>query len=148
MYDLSRPRHSDVGTDEEIGVDDAKLAAAPEPDLAAVDARADDEVVVVSEHLVVAECLQRGACRQPLGKSTVDRAPGRLRTGIAATGRTIDRLAVLIEDLEGGRRRSRLRKGIVFQAQCVEQRIGGSPTAALDLGGIGVDMLLIESAII
>src|SRR5262249_12659666 len=46
----------------------AKLAVGPEPDLAAVDAGADHEIVVVAEHLVVAECLQRGACRQCLGE--------------------------------------------------------------------------------
>src|SRR5262249_39908607 len=53
MDDLSRPRHSGVGTDKEIGIDKAKLAVGSEPDLAAVDAGADDEVVVVTEHLVV-----------------------------------------------------------------------------------------------
>jgi hypothetical protein len=61
--DLSSTRHRSVGTDEEIRVDKTELATAQEPDLAAIDARADNEVVVVTEHLVVAECLQRGACR-------------------------------------------------------------------------------------
>src|SRR5215468_8720063 len=58
MDDLSRPRDRSVGPDEEIGIDVAKLAVGPEADLAAVDARADNEVVVVTEDLVVVEALQ------------------------------------------------------------------------------------------
>src|SRR5215470_15787389 len=112
--DLSGSRDRAIGTDEEIRVDDTELAVGPEPDLAAIDAGADHEVVVVTEHLVVVEALQRGARRQRLGEGAVDGAPRRGRAGIATTRRTIDRLAILIEDLEGGRRRSRLREGIVF----------------------------------
>src|SRR3981081_2200027 len=59
--DLSRPRHSSVGADEEIGIDVAELADALETDLAAVDAATDGEVVVVTEQLVVVDALQRGA---------------------------------------------------------------------------------------
>jgi hypothetical protein len=57
-------------------------------------------------------------------------------------------LAVLIEDLEVGRRRSRLREAIVFEAQGIEQRIGPIAAAALDLGRVAVDMFLVEPAII
>src|SRR5262249_52922106 len=114
MDDLSRPRHSGVGTDEEIGIDKVKLAVSPEADLAAVDAGADHEVVVATEHLVVVEALQRGAWRERVGECAVDGAPRRGRAGIATTRRTIDRLAVLIEDLEGARGRPRLRKCIVL----------------------------------
>src|SRR5262249_62038521 len=103
-----------VATEQEIGLAKAKLPAGPEPALATVDAGADHEVVVVTEYLVVAEGLQRGACCQRLGEGAVDGAPRRGRAGIATTRRTIDRLAILIEDLEVGRRRSRLREGIVF----------------------------------
>src|SRR4029077_4081266 len=92
------------------------------------------KLVVVTEHLVVVEALQRCACRQRLGAGAVDGAPRGGRAGVATTRRTIDRLAALVEDLEGGRRRPRLRKGIVFQAQCVEQRIARS-TAAADCSG-------------
>src|SRR5262249_31191869 len=114
MDDLSRPRHSRVGTDEEIGIDKAKLAVGSKPDLAAVDAGADHEVVVVTEHLVVVECLQRGTRRQRFGEGAVDRAPRRGRAGISTPRRARNWLVILIEDLEGGRRRSRLREGIVF----------------------------------
>ena len=55
--DLSGTRHRSVGTDEEIGVDETEFAIAQESDLAAIDAGADDEVVVVTEHLVVVEGL-------------------------------------------------------------------------------------------
>ena len=58
----------------------------------------------------------------------------------------IDRLVVLSDELEIGRRLAR--ETIVFQAQRVEQRIGRSAAAALDLGGIAVDMLLVEPAVI
>src|SRR5262249_44833574 len=112
--DLSGSRDRGVGTDEEIRVDETELAVALESDLAAIDAGADHEVVVVTEHLVVVESLQRGTRRQRLGEGAVDRAPRHGRAGIATTGRTIDRLVVLIEDLEGGRRRVRLREFIVF----------------------------------
>src|SRR5262245_41004523 len=75
VNDLSGTRHRSVGTDEEIRVDETELAVAPESDLAAIDAGADDEIVVVTEHLVVVEGLQRGACRQRLGEGAVDGAP-------------------------------------------------------------------------
>src|SRR5262249_30840404 len=74
---LSGPRDRSVRTGEEIRVNETELAVSLEADLAAIDTRADHEVVVVTEHLVVAECLQRGACRQPLGEGAVDGAPGR-----------------------------------------------------------------------
>jgi hypothetical protein len=56
--DLSGSRDRGVGTDEEIRVDETELAVAQESDLAAIDAGADDEVVVVTEDLVVIEALQ------------------------------------------------------------------------------------------
>ena len=56
-------------------------------------------------------------------------------------------MVVLIEDLE-----TRLRKAcwkpIVLEAQGVEQRIGLIAAAALDLGRVAIDMLLVEAAII
>ena len=57
------------------------------------------------------------------------------------------RLVVLIEDLET-RLRKACRKSIVLEAQGVEQRIGPIAAAALDLGGVAVDMLLVKPAII
>src|SRR5262249_15949257 len=146
--DLSGPRHSGVRTDEEIRVDETEFAISLEADLAAIDAGADDEVVVVTEHLVVVEGLQRGACCQRLGEGAVERAPGRRGAGVAAARWARDRLVVLIEDLEVGRRRSRLRELIVLQAQCVEQWTSPIAAAALDLGRVAVDMLLVEPAII
>src|SRR6516162_4262639 len=98
--DLPGTRHRSVWTDEEIRVNETELAAALESDLAAIDAGADDEVVVVIEHLVVVEALQRGARRQRLGEGAVERAPGRRGACIPVARRTIDRLVVLIEDLE------------------------------------------------
>src|SRR5499427_4003422 len=92
--DLPSPRDRSVWTDEEIRVDETKLAVSLEADLAAIDAGADDEVVVVTEHLVVVEGLQRGAGRQRLGEGAVDRPPGRGRTGIAGSWGAIDRLVV------------------------------------------------------
>src|SRR5262249_56882177 len=112
--DLSGPRHRSVGTDEEIRVDEIKFAVAPEADLAAINAGADDEVVVVAEHLVVVEGLQRGTRRQRLGEGAVDGAIGCGRTGISAARRARDRLVVLIEDLEGGLRRSRPRGSLAL----------------------------------
>src|SRR4051794_21399439 len=99
MDGLSGTRDRSVGAYEEIGIDIAKLAVGLEADLAAVDAGADDEVVVVTEHLVVVEALQRCACRQRLGAGAVDGAPRGGRAGVATTRRTIDRLAALVEDL-------------------------------------------------
>src|SRR5262249_56211306 len=98
--DLPSPRDRSVGTDEEIRVDETKFAVSLEADLAAIDAGADDEVVVVTEHLVVVEGLQRGAGRQRLGEGAVDRPPGRGRAGIAGSWGAIDGLVVGIEDLE------------------------------------------------
>jgi hypothetical protein len=95
MDGLSGTRDRSVGAYEEIGIDNAKLAVGPEPDLAAVDADADDEAVVVTEHLVVAEALQRCACRQRLGAGAVDRAPG--RRGSAAFGGSDYRIAHMAE---------------------------------------------------
>src|SRR6266446_2395204 len=99
------------------------------------DTGADDEVVVVTEHLVVVEALQRGARRQRLGEGAVDRSPRRGGAGVPAPRRATDRLVVLIENLE-----TRLRKAcwkpIVLEAQRVEQRIGLIAAAALDLGRV------------
>src|SRR5262245_47459220 len=145
--DLSGSRDRGVGTDEEIRVDETELAVALESDLAAIDAGADDEVVVVTEHLVVVEALQRGARRQRFGEGPVDRTPRRGRTGISTSRRARDRLVVLIEDLET-RLRKACWKSIVLEAQGVEQRIGLIAAAALDLGGVAVDMLLVKPAII
>src|SRR5262249_50489270 len=145
--DLSGSRDRGVGTDEEIRVDETELAVPLESDLAAIDARADDEVVVVTEHLVVVEALQRGASRQPFGEGAVDRAPRRGRAGISTPRRARDRLVVLIEDLET-RLRKACRKSIVLEAQGVEQQIGPIAAAALDFGGVAVDMLLVKPAII
>src|SRR5260221_140268 len=147
MNDLSRPRDRSVGADEEIRVDIAKLAIGLEADLAAVDAGADDEVVVVTEHLVVIEALQGGARRQRLGEGAVDRSPRRRGAGVPATRRARNGLAVLIEDLEVGRRRSRLRGAILLEGQGIEQP-SLIAAAALDLGRVAVDMLLVEPAII
>src|SRR5262249_37250532 len=127
-----------VGTDEKIRVDESELAVAPESDLTAIDAGADDEVVVVTEHLVVVEGLQRGACRQRFGEGAVDGAPGRGRA-VSAPRRARDRLVVLIEDLET-RLRKACWKSFAMEAQGVEQRTA----AALDLGGVAVDMLLVD----
>src|SRR5262249_54789268 len=131
-----------VGTDEKIRVDETELAVAPESDLTAIDAGADDEVVVVTEHLVVVEALQRCASRQPFGEGAVDGAPGRGRA-VSAPRRARDRLVVLIEDLEP-RRRKACWKSFALEAQGVEQRTA----AALDLGGVAVDMRLVKPAII
>ena len=146
MNDLPGARHRRVGTNEEIGIDVAEFAVALEADLAAVDAGADREIVVVTEHLIVVEALQRGAGRHRVGEGAIDRAPRHARAGVAGPGRAIDRLVVRIEDLEVGLRLRR--EAVVFQAQCVEQRIGRVAAAALDLGGIAVDMLLVEPTVI
>src|SRR5262249_61234479 len=114
---------------------------------AAMDGGADDEVVVVTEHLVVVEGLQRGAGRQRLGEGAVDGPPGRGRTGIAGSWGAIDRLVVGIEDLET-RLRKACWKSIVLEAQGVEQRIGLIAAAAFDLGGVPVVLLLIDPAMI
>ena len=57
-------------------------------------------------------------------------------------------MAVLVEDLEVCQRRSGLWKAIVFEAKLVEQRIGRIAAAALDVGVVTVDVLLMEPAII
>jgi hypothetical protein len=75
----------------------------------------------VTEHLVVVERLQQGACRHRIGPGAVDRAPGRTRAGIADARGTIDRLVVRIEDLEILLRL--LGKPVIVEAQGVEQRI-------------------------
>src|SRR5262249_42445121 len=84
--DLSGPGYCGGGTDEEIRGDDAELAVGLEADLAAIDAGADREEVVVTEHLFVVEGLQQGACRHRVRPGAVDGAPRRDRTGISATG--------------------------------------------------------------
>ena len=140
------PGTAAVGADEQIRVDVAELAVALEADLAAVDAGADREIVVVTEHLVVVERLQRGACRHRIGPGAVDRAPGRTRAGIADARGTIDRLVVRIEDLEILLRL--LGKPVIVEAQGVEQRIARIAAAALDVGGVAVDVGLLEPAVI
>src|SRR5262249_36255393 len=144
---LSGPRDRSVRTGEEIRVNETELAVSLKADLAAIDAGADHEVVVVTEHLVVVEALQQGAGRQRLGEGAVDRAPGRRGACIPVARRARDRLVVRIEDLET-RLRKACWKSIVLEAQGVEQRIGLIAAAALDLGGVAVDMLLVKSAII
>src|SRR5262249_59711723 len=118
-----------------------------ESDLAAIDTGADHEVVVVTEHLVVVEALQQGTRRQRLGEGAVDRAPRRRGACIPVARRTIDRLVVGIENLET-RLRKACWKSIVLEAQGVEQRIRLIAAAALDLGGVAVDMRLVKPAII
>src|SRR5262249_31301121 len=139
--DLSGPGDRSVWTDEEIGVDETELAVSLETDLTAIDTGADDEVVVVTEHLVVVEALQRGACRQRLGEGAVDRAPRGGREVFSPPLRARNRLIVLIEDLKP-RLRKAYWKSIVLEAQGVEQRIGLITAAALDLGRVAVDMFL------
>src|SRR5262249_31594677 len=145
--DLPSPSDRSVGTDGEIRVDETKFAVSLEADLAAIDAGADDEVVVVTEHLVVVEGLQRGARRHRVGEGAVDGAPGRRGAGVPAARWARDRLAILIEDLET-RLRKACWKSIVLKAESVEQRIGPIAAAALDLGSVAVDMFLVEPAII
>src|SRR5262249_57672763 len=98
--DLPRPRYRGVGTDEEIRVDETELAVTLESDLAAIDAGADDEVVVVTEHLVVVEGLQRCACRQPLREGPVHSAPRRGRAGISSPRRARHPLLLPLDDLQ------------------------------------------------
>src|SRR5215813_11027971 len=144
---LSGPRDRSVRTGEEIRVNETELAVSLESDLAAIDSGADHEVVLVTEHLVVVEALQQRAGRQRLGEGAVDRAPGRRGACIPVARRARDRLVVRVEDLET-RLRKACWKSIVLEAQGVEQRIGPIAAAALDLGGVAVDMLLVEPAII
>ena len=144
--DLSRPRHRRVRTNEEIGIDVAELAVGLEADLAAVDAAADGEVVVVTEYLVVVEALQRGARGHRIGPGAIDRAPWHAGAGVSRSRRAVDGPVVLVEKLEV---RLRLgRKPVILQAQRIEQWIARLPAATLDIGSVAVNMGLLEFAVI
>src|SRR5262249_52617144 len=96
---------------------------------------------------VVVEALQGGAGRRRGGEGAGPGAAGGRGRGVPATRWARNGLTVLIEDLKT-RLRKAYWKSFVLEAQGVEQRIGLISAAALDLGGVAVDMLLVKPAII
>src|SRR5262249_42293989 len=134
-----------IGSDEQVGEDEAKLAVGLEADRAVVDAATDGEIIVVAEDLVVIGGLQRSAGGERVGPRAVDRPPRRGGAGVAAPRRARGRRVVVDKDW-ATRLRKACWKSIVLEAQGVEQRIGLIAAAALDLGSVAVDVGLLKLA--
>src|SRR5260370_23256748 len=104
---------------------------------ASIDVAAGDEMVCVAEQAAGAGRLQRTADRGCVVGGAVDRPVCGRGAGVAATGRTGDRLAVLVEEgklvVERGGHRVREGKRIVLQAQMIEELRIGAAAAALHL---------------